>query len=477
VVKPARKSTLTHLFESVSQEILMLGKNFKAGIFVLATILLLVYMILRINQGSLFKTGGYPIFLEIESAVGIDTRTQVQIAGVGVGEVKSITLLPTNKARVELNIRKDIVISENAMGLIKVTGVLGDAYIEIYQPGQASAPMRSGSTIKQVTSFGDFNSVTGKISAIADDVKAVTEQMKKLMAGDESVFDKTVKNIESITGSLERLTQKNEDNVNAIISNFKALAENLNQVVASNRGNIDRTVGNMEDITTDLSEGKGSIGRLLKDETTVDKINDTLDGVSQFVGGANRTRLDLGMHTEYLAGTGNFKNYVSMSIKPRPDKYFLFEVVSDPDPSFNTSIEETTVSSGGNTSVVTTRSRSKELDGLLFSFQIAKRYRDFSIRGGLIESSGGVGIDYDNGPVGLSFTAFDFKSEEGEKPHLKALARTNLTKSFYLLAGVDDIINPAQDLAWYLGAGLTFTDDDIKSLLGLVSSVGTSSVK
>ncbi|HLD45882.1 MAG TPA: hypothetical protein VJC18_10650, partial [bacterium] len=214
-----------------------------------------------------------------------------------------------------------------------------------------------------------------------------------------------------------------------------------------------------------------------KDETTVDKINDTLDGVSQFVGGANRTRLDLGMHTEYLAGTGNFKNYVSMSIKPRPDKYFLFEVVSDPDPSFNTSIEETTVSSGGNTSVVTTRSRSKELDGLLFSFQIAKRYRDFSIRGGLIESSGGVGIDYDNGPVGLSFTAFDFKSEEGEKPHLKALARTNLTKSFYLLAGVDDIINPAQDLAWYLGAGLTFTDDDIKSLLGLVSSVGTSSVK
>ncbi len=446
----------------------MKGQNFKAGIFVTLTLALLIVMILRVSQGGLFFSKTYPIYLEVTSAVGISKNTPVQIAGVDVGVVDSVTLAG-NKARLKLNIRNDVVLPATTKANIKTTGILGDAYIDLYQAAPTTEVMPEKFVITDVTSYGDLNSLTGQMSLIADDVKAITSQMRKLMAGDDSSFDRTMKNIEKITASLSRLTTNNEQNIDVIIANLKALSQNLNTLVASNQGSVNRSIYNIEDITSTVARGEGTVGKLIKDDETANKINDTLDSIQSMLGGMNRMQVDVGMHSEYLAGTGDFKNYVSLYLKPRPDKYFLVEVNSDPDPSFETYIEETTVTSGTTTSTITTQKNSKKVDAFRFSAQIAKKYRDFTIRGGLIESTGGVGLDYDRGPVGLSFSAFDFRSNANQRPHLKGLARAQLTHSFYLLAGVDDFINTNQDVAWFLGAGLTFTDDDIKSLLGLVN--------
>lgn len=448
----------------------MKGNNFKAGIFVLFALAIMIYMILRVSQGGLFFSSTYPIYLEVASAAGLAQNTPVQIAGVDIGLVDGITLTSSNKARLRLAIRNDVVISRSSRGYIKTTGILGDAFIEIVPGDISSPPMKKDDVMTDVTTFGDINSLTGQMSLIAEDVKAITGQMRKLMAGDDSSFDRTMRNIEKITNTLANVSTKNEGNIDAIIANLKILSQNLNAMVAQNMGNVNGTLNNIDDITGTIAAGKGTIGKLVKDEETINKINDSLDSLNNFLGGANRLKVDLGMHSEYLAGTGDFKNYVELKLKPRPDKFFLFEAVSDPDPSFNSAIEENIITSGGTTSTITTKTRSKRLNGFLFSAQIAKKIRDFTIRGGLIESSGGVGFDYDRGPIGFSFQAFDFKSDEGQKPHLKAMARAQLTNSFYLLGGVDDIINPNQDLAWFLGAGFTFTDDDLKSLLGIFAT-------
>jgi phospholipid/cholesterol/gamma-HCH transport system substrate-binding protein len=452
----------------------MRGQNFKAGIFVMVALVLLVAMVLRVSQGSLFFSSAYTIYMDVPSAVGISKNTPVMVAGVDIGVVDSVTLSSANKARLKLAIKKDFTISQTATGHIKTTGILGDAYIEIQQ--KSSKPrLEPDGVISDVLSYGDFNSLTASLGLIAADVKVITSQMRKTMEGDDSSFNKIVKNIEKITKSLSNVTTKNEKNLNVLIANLKTVSQNLNYVVAKNMGKVGNSFTNIEDITGTIARGEGTVGKLIKDDVTVEKINDALDGINDFLGGGNRLKVDLGMHSEYLAGTGDFKNYVSLNLSPRPDKYFLFEVVSDPDPSFVTAIEETVVTSGGASTTVTTERRNKTLDGFRFTAQIAKKYHDFTIRGGLIESSGGVGLDFDKGPVGLSFSAFDFKSTAGQRPHLKALGKANLTSSFYLLGGVDDIINQNQDLAWFLGAGLSFTDDDIKSLFGILSAGASAS--
>lgn len=448
----------------------MNGKNFKAGLFVVLSIVILVMMILRVSQGGLLFSNTYPIYLELDSAMGLAKNTPVKIAGVDVGLVEDIVLSDQSHAIAKLSVRKGVAVAKDARATVKTTGVLGDAYIDITQAGPVTEKLKEGAVITDVSNYGDFNAVTSQVSAIADDVKAITAQMRKLMAGDNSTFEHTMKNIEKISASLSRVTAANEGNINAIIKNLGELSHNLNYLVARNTGRVDRTMYNLEDISDTIARGEGTVGRLIKDDDTVERLNDALDNVNTLLGDTQRFKIDLGMHTEYLAGTGDVKNYVSLSLKPRPDKYFLFEVVSDPDPSFDTTIEETSVTAGGATTTLTTQTRTKELDAFRFSLQMAKKFYDFTLRGGLIESSGGIGLDYDGGPFGVSFSAFNFKSKEGERPHLKVMGKTQITRTFYFLGGVDDFIAQNQDLAWYMGAGLSFTDDDIKSLLGIFAA-------
>jgi phospholipid/cholesterol/gamma-HCH transport system substrate-binding protein len=446
-----------------------MGNNLKVGMFVLATLVLLAVMILKVGDSGFSFGGEKTIYVELDSAVGIDPKTPVQIAGVDVGTVSKIELLPTNKARLSLSVKKDLALAADAKARIKTTGMLGDAFIELYQSGLTTERMPDGGTIREVESFGDMNSLIGQMSNITDDVKAITSEMRKVMGIQNSAFNNSIRNMEKITGSVARLTEANEKNLGTIIVNLKSLSQNMNAVVANNMGGIGDTVANLDTVTTRLERGEGTVGRLLKDEDTVDKLNESLDGINDFLGGTNKLKIDFGAHTEFLGGTGDFKNYVTLAVRPRPDKYFLFELVSDPDPSPIDILEETTVESNGTTSSFTTHTRTQNLNKLLVTAQFVKRLYDFNLRGGLIESTGGFGADYSKGPVTVSFSAFDFKTKFNEKPHLKFWGQANVTDSLYLMGGFDDVLNPNHDLDWFLGAGFTFTDDDIKSLLGFAS--------
>jgi phospholipid/cholesterol/gamma-HCH transport system substrate-binding protein len=64
--------------------------------------------------------------------------------------------------------------------------------------------------------------------------------------------------------------------------------------------------------------------------------------------------------------------------------------------------------------------------------------------------------------VRFAFDAFAFGQDR--TPHLKATAQVRLFDHLVLLAGVDDIADGAHR-DYFLGLGLTFTDDDLKALL------------
>lgn len=444
-----------------------LSSQQKVGLFVLFVLLILAYATVRISQSSLIPGSTYPIYLIVDSATAITNKTPVQIAGVHVGWVQKISLNKKNRAQLELAIKNEVKISKNVQVRIKTLGFLGDTYIELFQPGMVTEILDQKAIIDDVKSYGDFNSVTAQVGDIASDIKAVTATLKTLMAGDDSSFARSLKNIEKITNALSNVTTSREEDLKVIISNLRAISENLNGIVARNRGNVDATLENVAVITDKVKRGEGTIGRLVNDEETVEKLNESIDSLNNLLGGASKLQVGLGFHSEYLGTSKDFKNYVSFSLKPRPDKYFLFELVDDPAPTPSRTTRETTITSNGQTSTVTEDIETIAHNKFRLSAQFAKKLYNFTLRGGLIESTGGAGVDYGYGPLGLKFSAFDFQSENGRKPHLKAMGTVNITKSFYLLGGLDDFISREQDPDWFMGAGIQFTDDDLKSLIGL----------
>ena len=45
----------------------------------------------------------------------------------------------------------------------------------------------------------------------------------------------------------------------------------------------------------------------------------------------------------------------------------------------------------------------------------------------------------------------------------------NLTNNIYLTGGASDMINKQNKPDWFVGAGIRFADEDIKSLIGLAA--------
>jgi phospholipid/cholesterol/gamma-HCH transport system substrate-binding protein len=129
------------------------------------------------------------------------------------------------------------------------------------------------------------------------------------------------------------------------------------------------------------------------------------------------------------------------------------------DPRGRRTVRDTTT--GG----VTTRTEEFDKNGLLFNVQIGKRWKDIVLRGGIFESTGGVGLDYltFNDKLKLSFEAFDFSSDR--RTHLKAAAEYRLFKHLYLTAGWDDFISNQGNKSPFGGFAIRFEDEDLKYIL------------
>ncbi|MFO1463607.1 MAG: MlaD family protein [bacterium] len=437
----------------------------KVGVFVIVAVALLAYLTIDVSQLGWTPGGTYKIYTVMDNAEGVTVKTPVQVAGIPVGLVSNIALTPDRRARVEIELRRDVKLGSDIQAEIRTRGVLGDTYIELF-PGSPGAPaLEPGSTVTRVKQPADYQQLIRDLSTLTADMKEITAAMKTYTVSENSYTAEILKNMQVLTANLARFSTNNAANMDAVVANLRVLTDQLRSFSQTSTPEIEVALKRIAEITDKVNSGQGTVGKLINDPQTADKTNELLDNINGLTEGIRRIETEVNYHMEYLGSTKDVKNYVGLRFQPRPDKFFLFEVVHDPDPSPSKQTQITTVTTaGGATSTITTETQ--DFHKVRFSAELGKKLYDFTIRGGLIESTGGFGIDYNKGPVGVQFSAFDFGAD---RPHLKFLTQLNLTRSLFFVAGLDDFINNQHGLDWFLGAGVRFTDEDIKSLLGTAS--------
>jgi len=491
----------------------------KVGIFVLIGIILLVYMSLRVGGIQFGRAEGYEVYIRFESAAGLDNDASVRVAGVEIGRVKGI-VLQNNKAKVVLRINPDVKIGKDFTAVLKTKGLLGERYVELI-PGSPNAPsLEAGGEITRVTTYTDLDKLISILSDAATDIKKVSESLSSALGGREgqATLKNIVTNIEEITERLNNVVKRNDEKFARIVNNFelfskilkeqgpeitgglKAVADNLNQLIAENKEplrdgidnlrtataklgetmetinrlaknvepKIDDSVETIKSIVNKVDKGEGTLGKLVNDTTIHDSFNKTLTGINSYLGRVESFKTFVGYRGEYLFDASDTKSYLSLRFQPKADKYYLIEIVDDPRGRKNVETTETTL--GGTT---TTTKEVKTSDSLKFSVQVAKRFKDLTLRGGIIESTGGVGMDYYMFKDRLRFTfeAFDF--DKKNNPHLKAGLTYNLNKYFFITGGYDDFVSKLKLASPYFGIGLHFEDEDIKYILSSASSLVT----
>lgn len=436
----------------------------KVGVFAVAVISILAWATIRVSDKTSVHGGGYTLKVQFDNATGLKLKAPVELAGVQVGVIKKIELAESRQAEVTIALGKNVKLPSDSKAVLRTRGFLGETYIELI-PGSADQPtLSAGETLQYGARTGDINSLVSQFSEIADDIKQITKSLRETVGtGQASPINQIVSNLDEFTKSIRDLTARNEGNIDKITTNLATMTEQLKEVIARGRANVEESMDRIASITRKIDEGKGTVGRLVNDEETVDKLNEAVDGLNETLGGFKKLEAEVGFHSEYLTKSKDFKNYVTLDLRPTPDKAFMLELVSDPNPNPSHVQSTTNVTVGGNTTQVSTDTATIDRNKIRFSAQLAKKFYDFTLRGGLIESTGGFGLDYTRGPFALKFSAFDFSTRYGERPHLKATGNVNLTRNFYLLGGADDFISRQNRPDWFVGGGFRIVDDDLKS--------------
>jgi len=460
----------------------------KVGLFVLVALIILGYMSFRVGEYGFGLKKGYVVAAVFDNAAGLDKDASVMVAGVEVGRVEKIGLTD-GKALVTMRIIPDVKLEKDVTASIKTHGILGEKFIEI-QPGtRGMAYLKDEDRITKVEKQADIDKLLREIGTIASDVMQVTASLKKVVGSEEGEANlkAILTNTRDLSVSLNKVVQRNDEKFNLMVDSLQSAAAEMQKTFAAlsditervNKGegtigqlvnnegvfeNLDKTVASLQDITNKINDGRGTIGKLINDEETVDNLNASLksldksmEGIDRYVSKAEQFRTFLSYRGEYLFDKSDAKSYLEVKIQPKEDKFYILGIVADPR-GRRTIVDRTT---GG----TTTRTEEWEKNELLFNAEIAKRYKDVVLRGGLLESTGGVGIDYfaydDN--LKLTFEAFDFDTDRD--PHLKIFAEYRLFKHLYLTAGWDDFVSDEGNESPFAGFAIRFEDEDLKYLL------------
>ncbi len=132
------------------------------GIFMLIGIACVGYLTVQLGKMQWLGDNFYALNARFKSAEGLKTGSQIDIAGVKVGQVGSIQFDPKRQmALVQLKIQKDIVLTDDVIASVKTSGLIGDRYIKL-SPGGSDVVLKPGDQITDTESAIDFEDLISK---------------------------------------------------------------------------------------------------------------------------------------------------------------------------------------------------------------------------------------------------------------------------------------------------------------------------
>lgn len=498
----------------------------KVGIFFLVIGISSVgYILMTVD--NIAGGDAYTITVFMEDASGLIVDSGVRMAGVDVGQIRSIELVD-GQAKLTLDIRGDVQIYEDALISKQPSSLLGTSVVSIDPGDRSGAMVQHGETIRNVQSTGDFGGALssvqevgteaalfikelreqfateqtyGDLSEIIENVRLASDSTRILLEQNLQLLSSTLSSIEEVVQQVNSRSDEELDRVSTILQNTASitsriealLAENDEQIAASlsevqtSLASLNRTLQTVEssavdvkDATAQIRSGEGTVGKIVYDDELYERVNNIATGAEDIVNRLSGLGIQVGYEGSYLTQAGDARNDFHLRLLPRineqsqaiPEKYYELGLVDTP-----AGLTETTttrvVTEAGNPDEDYLRTTEKTTDSLKFNALLARRYGPVTLRGGVIESTGGFGVDLTPiEQVQLSAEVFDFGDET---PNLRTYGtiypfyqpdRNNPLNWIFLSGGVEETLSDERD--YFVGGGLRFTDQDLQGLVGLV---------
>ena len=284
------------------------SKLFWIGLFVSGGVVLFLSAILYLTDDSIDTE--YKFSVIFENGMGVQSGSDVKMIGQQIGQVSNVRILDgRNGVVVELSIndKLGIMIPNNSTFQVKAS-IFGETHVQI-NPGEGTSYVETGELLT-----GEIPTEAYDIDPVVKDLSAFSRQLSSTLT------DKEVRALQSIINNADSLVSETKNTlmiskeIGQIVSNLEAFSYDL-KLMGSNLGEgfqpkiskIDSILDKMESFSNKLepaseglesfeksmatlqmliegmNKGKGSLGKLLKDETLYDNLNEVVDNTNDLI--------------------------------------------------------------------------------------------------------------------------------------------------------------------------------------------------
>jgi len=284
---------------------LKISREIKTAILVISSILLFIWGYSFLKGRDLFndyKTF-YAIYDEVE---GLAPSAPVTINGLAVGKVTSITLHDDGKLLVEIQVKTDFPISKTTVATIYEPGLLAGKSIALIpdfkNPVEATDKQYLSTNVKP----GMLSNIGDRLSPLQTKVEKTVVTADSLLMGLNNVLDRatqenlrksiaelsvTMKEFSEAARGVNGLIADNRtkldgtfSNLNNATANFSKLSDSLNNAnIGAAMKKLDKALTNVDKVVNDVQSGKGTLGKLLKDDGMYNNLEDASLEMKQLV--------------------------------------------------------------------------------------------------------------------------------------------------------------------------------------------------
>jgi phospholipid/cholesterol/gamma-HCH transport system substrate-binding protein len=201
----------------------------RLGIFVALAVVAAVVIIEMLGGPEHFMRG-YRIYALFNNVQELKIGDRVKMAGVEVGRVEKVQL-EGEKARVTLKMKRETEVKTDSTATVKFTGLMGQNFVSL-DFGTPDAPVAKDGAVLSSKEQPDLSVVMEKIDNVASGVENLTKSFSGL---------------------------KLDELLGPFIDFMK-----------DNRAPLTATISNINSVTFQVSQGKGTVGKLIYDETLYD---------------------------------------------------------------------------------------------------------------------------------------------------------------------------------------------------------------
>jgi phospholipid/cholesterol/gamma-HCH transport system substrate-binding protein len=496
----------------------------KVGLFITVSLFFLFGLLSQLSSfDNLFKKS-YPIMAKIDDGTGLKPKAKVKFKGVDIGFVENIILKDGNVIT-NLRINDGVKIPKNSIITLSQDSLLGGKFLdikpssskEILKPNMLLDKEEKKSSIADASTSADeaFNEIKllvhdlrevlnsgGKddIQKSLSNIKEFTNLLASISKEDNRTIheiiqnaNKTIKDFDEMSKSITKTSEdysKVSKDITQTLSHYSSVAKNINKDLPAIMAKIDNITTYLENIGKTLDRKlptaidkftrlednlndtiENNDSTLNKALTSVDGFfsdgTETMEKIDKYLESMTKSELHVEMRADEVNDDGGYsKTQFNLTLKPDATRYYMLGLASAP--SFKADSDFDRGFSGN---------KKHESGEFLLSAQYGKRFDDLLFRIGIIEGTGGFGVDYFswNDTLKISTNIYDFNAVtdiRGKNPNLSATVRYQFFKHINAYLSANNVLNSKAN-SISAGLGVSFVDNDLKNLLGAAASASS----